>query len=154
MPPGSRRVQLGLVLLASAGVVGGIAWITEALINALALWVVAAFLGWTSVMAFLGRTGAARQPSPAEPAESPGPDDYLVAGEIAKDFRMFLRRLLAIVLILLVVPLTVVLAIWGVTMLGDGMPLGGGAALLVAGGLAWCCWGRPLRRLWGAGGPG
>ncbi|MEV0589864.1 GOLPH3/VPS74 family protein [Nonomuraea cavernae] len=178
------RMDVGLALFALAGVVGGLAWVSEALLNSLMLWAVAAFLVWKGIIAFLGRIEPSQTPapSPLTPADSAGPqkapdvlsspsalgdraldtppppartdhpDELLATGEVVKDFKLFMRRVIAVLLLFLLVPLTLISFIGGVVLLSEGTVLGAGAAFLLAGGLGWCCWGRPLRKLWGGDG--
>ncbi|MFF4616467.1 GOLPH3/VPS74 family protein [Nonomuraea jabiensis] len=179
------RIGAGLPLFALAGVVGGLAWVTEALLNSLMLWAVAAFLAWKGILAFLGRVEPSRTPAPspltpadsAEPQKAPDvlsspsaasggsaldtpppparpdhPNELLATGQIVKDFTLFMRRVITVLLLFLLVPLTLISSIAGMVLLSEGKVLGAGAAFLLAGGFGWCCWGRPLRKLWGGDG--
>ncbi|MET8008228.1 GPP34 family phosphoprotein [Nonomuraea glycinis] len=166
------RIRLGLTLFALAGVVAGIAWALEAFVSALILYAIAAFLAWQGVMAFLGRIKPPQRPARAlhtlaESAEyekasdvlsSPSVDsgdgagtDHLdvlkATGEVVKDTASFLRRFITVLLLLVLVPAMLMFSVGGVYLLSQGTVLGAGGFFLVAGGIAWCCWG-PLRVLW------
>ncbi|MCA2183542.1 hypothetical protein [Nonomuraea cavernae] len=140
------RIDVGLALFALAGVVGGLAWVSEALLNSLMFWAVAAFLAWKGILAFLGRIEPSQTPppSPLTPADSAGPqkapdgqsfpsaasgdsaldtppppartdhpDELLAMGEVVKDFKLFMRRVIAVLLLFLLVPLTLISSIGG-----------------------------------------
>ncbi len=100
------RIQGGLSLFALAGVVGGLAWIVDALLNSLMLWVVAAFLAWKGTLVFLGRgesspvspppaPGASQEvpdalaSSSTAPGDSPRTDHPDELGEFVKEFKVF-----------------------------------------------------------------
>lgn len=141
----------------------------DALLNSLMLWVVAAFLAWKGILVFLSRgepspvspppaPGAPQEvpdalaSSSAAPGDSPRTDHPDELGEFVKEFKVFVRRIVAVCLVFLLVPVAVISAVTGLFLLSGGEVLGAGAAFLLAGGLAWCCWGLPLRKLWARGG--
>lgn len=155
------RISLGVVLFGLAGLLALGAWQSGDgdVIGRLAQWAGAVAFAWQGFRAFLGKADPAQTQPTAPPwqpeTRTPPPatrasnweEVMMAAGKSLAGTMLFMHRVVVVLGLLLLAPITLFLFIWSIIEFLKGSLLRGVEMLLVSGWIGWYCWG-PLRRYW------